>query len=29
MGNFLENFIQIFPPKNNQQIFDEFFYLYF
>ena len=29
MGNFLENFIQNFPPKNHQEIFDEFFYLYF
>ena len=29
MGNFLENFIQKFPPKNHQKILDEIFYLYF
>ena len=29
MGNFLENFIQNFPPKNHQNFLDEIVYLYF
>ena len=29
MGNFLKNYIQIFPPKKHQIFLDEIFYLYF